>query len=424
MSRLDLVIFGATGFTGKKAVEHLAKGGKQYEGVTWGVAGRSQSKLESIMAEISKIADKDLSAVKIIVADISDEKSLKDMCSQGKVLVNCCGPYRLYGEPVVRAAIEAKTHYVDVSGEPQFIETVQLKYSAQARDAGVYIINACGFDSIPNDMGVIFLQQALAGGTLNSVESYMSTYVPPEYQAEARKSGLINYGTWESLVHSLSHYSELSSLRKQLYPERLPTFKPKLERRPVLHKRDNAWCVPFLGADGSIVYRTQRTLHEAHGDRPVQFKVYVQLSNLFYTTLMILAGIVIFLMSKTKFTRQLLLEHPRLFSGGFVTRQGPKEEVMNNSYFRFDMIGAGWEKGRDVEKTPPNKEIVARVSGVNPGYGATVVALLYSALTVLREQDKMPQHGVLTTGVAFRNTNLIKNLNETKELKFEILEGK
>ncbi|XP_053605326.1 saccharopine dehydrogenase-like oxidoreductase [Plodia interpunctella] len=422
MSRLDLVVFGATGFTGKKAVERLARGGKMYEGVTWGVAGRSQSKLESLVAEVSKLAGKDLSAVKVIVADVSDDKSLKDMCSQARVLVNCAGPYRLYGEPVVRAAIEAKTHYVDVSGEPQFMESMQLKYSAQAREAGVYVISACGFDSIPNDMGVIFLQQAFAGGTLNSVESYMSTYIPPEYKEEAFKSGAINYGTWESLVYSLSHYNELGPLRKQLYPERLPSFEPKLEKRSVLHKHGSRWCVPFLGADNSIVYRTQRTLYEGQGHRPAQFRAYVKLSNLFYTSLMVLGGIFLFLMSKTKFTRQLLLDHPRVFSGGFITKQGPKEEVVNNTQYRFELVGRGWGAGAGA--SPPALELVARVSGVNPGYGATVVALLYSALTVLREQDKMPQHGVLTTGVAFRNTNLIKNLNETEDMKFEILESK
>ncbi|CAH0723483.1 unnamed protein product, partial [Brenthis ino] len=145
MSRLDLVIFGATGFTGKYAVEEMCSISKNYPEITWAIAGRNQSKLKDVLNKISKKNDKDLSSVKIIIADVQDEKSLQEMCSQAKVLVNCCGPYRHYGEPVVKAAIDSKTHYVDVSAEPEFIEMMQLKYDEAARDAGVYIIRACGF---------------------------------------------------------------------------------------------------------------------------------------------------------------------------------------------------------------------------------------------------------------------------------------
>ncbi|KAM3959966.1 saccharopine dehydrogenase-like oxidoreductase [Aphomia sociella] len=420
MSRLDLVIFGATGFTGKKAVEEVARGGKHYDTLSWGIAGRSQEKLESLIADLTKATGKDLSKVKLIVADIKDDKSLKEMCAQAKVLVNCCGPYRLYGEPVVKAAIEAKTHYVDVSGEPQFIETMQLVYDAVAREAGVYVVSACGFDSIPNDMGVVFLQQNL-DGTLNSVESYLSSYISPEYREEAKKSGAINYGTWESLVNGLSSMRDLPALRKKLYPERMPSYKPKLEPRGALHRFRGRYCLPFPGADNSVVHRSQRA-RLAAGGRPVQFRAYVKLSSLITAMLMALTGVVLYVMSKTKYTKQLLLDHPRFFSAGLITRQGPKEEVMNNTFFKFELVGKGWEKGADIESTPPNKTIIAKVSGVNPGYGATVVALLHSAITVLQQQDKMPgRGGVMTTAMAFRDTDLIQRLTENK-LKFEIIE--
>ncbi|CAH0723480.1 unnamed protein product, partial [Brenthis ino] len=226
MSRLDLVIFGATGFTGKYAVEEMCRISKNYLEITWAIAGRNQSKLKDVLNKISKKNDKDLSSVKIIIADVQDEKSLKEMCSQAKVLVNCCGPYRHYGEPVVKAAIDSKTHYVDVSAEPEFIETMQLKYDEAARDAGVYIIRACGFDCIPTDMGVIFLQQNFKG-TLNSVESYLSLAVP----LKACTGGLVNYGTWESLLYEMAHYNELPALRKKMYPKELPAFEPKLKPR-------------------------------------------------------------------------------------------------------------------------------------------------------------------------------------------------
>ncbi|XP_063386586.1 saccharopine dehydrogenase-like oxidoreductase [Cydia fagiglandana] len=119
MSRLDLVIFGATGFTGMKVVEQLATVAKKYPAMTWGVAGRSEAKLKALMADIGKKIGEDLTGIRIILAEVTNERSLRDMCEQAKVLINCCGPYLMYGEPVVKAAVEAKTHCVDVSGEPQ-----------------------------------------------------------------------------------------------------------------------------------------------------------------------------------------------------------------------------------------------------------------------------------------------------------------
>ncbi|XP_028166456.1 lipid droplet localized protein-like [Ostrinia furnacalis] len=115
--QFDIVIFGASGFTGKKVVEEISRGRAKYAGVTWAVAGRSEAKLQSLLSDISAKYGVVISGIKIIIADVSDQSSLTSMCRQAKVLLNCCGPYRLYGEPVVRAAIEAKAHYVDITGE-------------------------------------------------------------------------------------------------------------------------------------------------------------------------------------------------------------------------------------------------------------------------------------------------------------------
>lgn len=119
MSRIDLVVFGATGFTGKYTVEHVIKLHKTKGPFTWGVAGRSKDKLEKILADAEKKYEVDLKTIPVIVADLKDENSLNAMAAKAKVIVNCCGPYIFYGEPVVKACIENKTHHVDVSGEPR-----------------------------------------------------------------------------------------------------------------------------------------------------------------------------------------------------------------------------------------------------------------------------------------------------------------
>lgn len=422
MSRLDLVIFGATGFTGKQAVIHMVKFAKKYEIGSWGVAGRSETKLSALMTEVSQKTGENLSNVKVIVADIDDEKALSDMCAQTKLIVNCCGPYRMYGEPVVKAAVENKTNYVDVSGEPQFMELMQLRYDEQARDAGVFVVSACGFDSIPNDMGVIFLKQHFAG-TLNSVESYLKMYVPPEIAAESRERGLINYGTWESLVNGIAHRNELPPLRKKLFPESLPRMKPKLERQ-TLHKKGSKWYVPFLGADESVVYRTQYYLHRKEQQRPIQFKAYLTTGSLAQSIFSIFGAILLLIMSRMAFTRKILLKYPKACSLGMVTKEGPTDNVMNNTHFTFELVGKGWESGADVENTKPNKNVVAKVTGTNPGYGATVVALLMSAFTILKERQNLPSAGgVFTPGSIFKDTKIIEKLIENN-LNYEIMGGK
>ncbi|XP_061704840.1 saccharopine dehydrogenase-like oxidoreductase [Cydia pomonella] len=420
MSRLDLVIFGATGFTGLRVVEQLAKVAKKYPAMTWGVAGRSQAKLEALMANIGKKIGEDMTSIRIIIAEVTNERSLQDMCEQAKVLINCCGPYLMYGEPVVKAAVEAKTHCVDVSGEPQYIENVQLKYNDAAKEAGVYIVSACGFDSIPNDMGLVYLQQNFEG-TLNSVESYVSVEVTPEFQNEAAKSGIIHFGTWESAIISAGRSKELVPLRKMLYSDDLPVFEPKLRAKSTFHKLDeDQWCVPFPGVDESVVYRTQRFFHDHENQRAIQFKTYIKIGSLCTAIQTGFGGVLITLLSKTAPTMKLLLKYPKLFSGGMVTSEGPTENVMNNTKFTFELYGEGWDKNTDVSEKP-NKKAVVKVKGVNPAYGATVTAVIYCAIACLTEQDKIPGiGGVLTTGAAFHNTSLIKNLHENN-LTFEYI---
>lgn len=140
-SKLDVVIFGASGYTGKYTVFEATK---VLAGLTWGVAGRSKEKLERTLAEIGKKAGQDLSTLPIIIADVGDQKSLVEMAKRAKVVVNCCGPYRFHGENVVKACIDGGAHHVDVSGEPQYMESMQVKYHEEAQQKGLYIVSACG----------------------------------------------------------------------------------------------------------------------------------------------------------------------------------------------------------------------------------------------------------------------------------------
>ncbi|EDO47317.1 predicted protein, partial [Nematostella vectensis] len=144
----------------------------------------------------------------IIIANVDDEESLNRMCSRTKIVLNCVGPYRFYGEPVVKAAVENGCHHLDVSGEPEFLETMQLKYNDLAKQKGVHVIGACGFDSIPADMGVAFATEQFPGN-LCHLETYMSMHSGP-------KGFVGHYGTYHSIIYGVASNFE-GNLKK--YPK-------------------------------------------------------------------------------------------------------------------------------------------------------------------------------------------------------------
>lgn len=418
---LDVIIFGATGFTGKYTIY---EGIKLLEGLKWGVAGRNKEKLAQVLKEIGQKADKDLSETPMVIADVKEQDSLKKMAEQCRIVVNCCGPYRFFGEPVVKACIESGTHHVDVSGEPQYMERMQLLYHEKAQEKGVYVVSACGFDSIPADLGTVFLEKEF-DGTVNSVETFLETK-----SLKSDGGAVIHYGTWESAIYGLAHAHELRGIRNKLFQSRLPNFQPRLKDRPLLHRSkfvNNRWCLPFPGSDRSVVMRSQRFFYDNDKKRPVQMKAYVSFTTLFEVLAVIVIGAVFGIMTRFKLGRQLLLKYPRLFSGGFISHEGPSEQTMQNTTFSIYFKGQGWDRDQDqLEpsdqfKVSPNKKLNVKVSGTNPGYGATCVALLLSATTILKQSDKMPSTGgVFPPGAAYYKTNLIEELCKNG-FKFEVL---
>ncbi|XP_030573962.1 saccharopine dehydrogenase-like oxidoreductase [Drosophila novamexicana] len=426
--RLDVIIFGATGFTGKYTVYEAVSVLKD---LRWGIAGRNREKLQAVLKEMGAKAKKDLSQTPIIIADVNDEDSLLNMAKACRIVVNTTGPYRFYGENVVRACINAGTHHVDVSGEPQYMETMQLKYNELAKERGVYVISACGFDSIPADMGIVFVEKNF-DGVVNSVETFLVNGVK-DADASYGKAGL-NTGTWESAVYGLAHSDELRGIRQKLYPERLPKFFPILKHRPLMFRSSevNKVCLPFPGSDRSVVMRSQRFLYEHDKKRPVQMHAYIGFPSWISAIVVALFATFFGLMAKFQFGRSLLLKYPGFFSAGFVSRDGPSEARMERTYFKMTMKATGWPssqrlaEGTDQYKDPPTKTLMVRVSGPNPGYGSTCVALLSTAVTILRESNKMPDTGgVLPPGAAFSKTSLISELEKHEHgMKFEILANK
>lgn len=216
---------------------------------------------------------RDLSSIPIIIADVSDAKSISSMVSKCKVLINLCGPYHLYGEAAVHACIQARTHLVDMSYEPQYMEKIQMDYGDWARRMGVYVVSACGFGSIPIEMGTVFIERNF-NGCVNSIETFAE--VEP-FRFTNLRVGL-NYGSWQSVIYGLAFTNELIKLRKRIYLPRMPNYQPKLLNRPLLHKSgiaNDRWAVVFPGSDTSIAARSQRYLYDYEQKRPIQLKTYM-----------------------------------------------------------------------------------------------------------------------------------------------------
>lgn len=179
----DLVIFGATGYTGffmvRELLQVIAENPTEYSSLKWAVAGRNLTKLNETLAKLAQELNVNLSKVDKIKADVGDADSLLKMAEKTLLIVNVVGPFQLYGKQVVDACVRSGTHHIDISGESTYIESSQIEYDAKAQESGSLIISTCGWDSIPNDVGVDFLKKHFEG-KLHSVESFMRFHFGPK----------------------------------------------------------------------------------------------------------------------------------------------------------------------------------------------------------------------------------------------------
>jgi len=416
----DVIVFGATGFTGRHVVEQMHKSGKE-EGLTWAVAGRSESKLNDALKEVATWIKEDhpdenvdvdafVKCIPKVVADVADPESLQRMAARCMIVINTVGPYRFFGEPVVAACVEEGTHHVDVSGEPQFIESMQLKYHEVAKEKGIYLLSACGFDSIPCELAFNLCRENFRG-KLNSVETFLRSKNP--------KGGSVNTGTWESAVHGVAHWNELVSLRRQigekLFPRKMERPRFKLEKRGVVFRTPlvPGYCLPFLGSDRSVVLKSEMFRHQnCEGYQPVQIQTYFSLPSIIAVIGLSIVGSVFLLMSKFAFGRRLLIAYPEIFSLGIFKQNGRTREQSKAASFKTIACGKGWHAGDDESK-PPTGEIVCSLEGPDPGYIGTSTMLVQSAICVLKDNVAMPfSGGCLSPGFALEKTTLPRRLSE------------
>ena len=196
----DIVLFGATGFTGGLTAEYLARNAPDH--CTWALAGRNPAKLEALRAGLAQISPalKDLA---LLTADATDPDALRAVTEQARVVITTVGPYALHGLPLVAACAETGTDYVDLTGEPEFVDRVYIDHHARAVESGARIVHACGFDSIPYDLGALFTVRQLP----DDVPITMSGYI--------RAGGAPSGGTVASALLAFSRPRQNMATAKQ-----------------------------------------------------------------------------------------------------------------------------------------------------------------------------------------------------------------
>ncbi|KAI1289817.1 Saccharopine dehydrogenase-like oxidoreductase [Halotydeus destructor] len=425
VNRLDVIIFGASGYTGQYCVEELVRTiEKENSGLTFGVAGRSVDKLKQTLATVSGWLNRTVENVPIIVADVYDEQSILAMCRRCRIIINAVGPYSWFGEVVVKSCIATKTHHLDLAGEPQFLEGMQLKYHDEAKEAGVLIVGACGFDSIPAELGVDLLRKNF-DGELAIVNYYL------KMKTRWLGGSMLNHGTYDSCLHIMAHWNELKQIRSALYKKAYKTnfpsykFQNDLQLLPHTPEDIGSLTIPFWPFDKYVSARTQMHNYVEHNQRPIQLNAYNVIGSWLAVIGIVLFGPIFVLLAHFAWSRKLLHKYPHLVTLGIVTKNGPSREQVKSTSFQMILVGRGWPERlsspTDEPSEPPSKKIIAKVTGPEPGYDATSTIIVQAAITILKERHSINfKGGVLTPGLVFPKTTLLERLARYN-VKFELV---
>lgn len=363
----DVVIYGATGFTGGLVAEYFARNVSS-DRTPWAIAGRNREKLLRVRERLAKIQPS-CAQIPIIEAATEDAYAIATMVKSTKVVITTVGPFARYGEPVFAACAEHGTDYVDSTGEPAFVDSMRTRYSERAERSGAILVSCCGVDSIPTDLGVYFTMRELAPSG--------PVMLTGQFSFRARASG----GTWHSVLEAMREAS--TTMKGQSKPieakngRRVSRKKPKLKRVPEV-----GWLVPFPTIDPEIALRSASALAMYGPDftysHTLVLKSFVRVLGLG------LGAGALFALSQLSLTRAWL---GTLLTPG----EGPSEEERARSWFRIRFIA---EHAGD--------ELITEVSGGDPGYDETAKMLSEAALCLSQDRDKLPARaGVLTPAVAF-----------------------
>jgi len=397
----DVIVYGASGFTGRLVAEYMQRTYGAGSNVTWAMAGRDTAKLDGIKAQIGANAP-------VITANARDPASLEALAKRAKVVLTTVGPYQLYGEPLVAACVKTGTDYVDLCGEPNWMAEMIGKYSDAANASGARIVFSCGFDSIPFDGGVFFLQE--------QARQRLGAPVPRIKGRVRSMKGTFSGGTMASFLATLEATKrDPSIIQTMANPYALAGAQGAPQPRGDGVQRDEGigWAAPFVMAAINVknVLRTNALTNYGYG-RDFQYDEMVATGDGPAGEKRARA------MLKQSNTQNALLNFgpTRAILRAFVLPkpgQGPNKEQRENG--SYDVLFVG--------EAADGRKLRAAVSGdKDPGYASTSKMISEAALCLAQDVDRTATPGGIWTPMSAMGAKLIERLQAKAGLTF-VVEG-
>jgi short subunit dehydrogenase-like uncharacterized protein len=400
----DIVVFGATSFVGKILCNYLVNEHTE-PNLTWAMAARSEAKLNSLKKSLGSGAE----AIPLIIADSADEQAVRAMCERTELVISTVGPYALYGEVLVRMCCDLGTDYCDLTGEPQWISRMIARYEDAAKRSGARIVNCCGFDSIPSDLGVKFLQ--------DHAQRHFGSYCD---QIKLRVKALKGGASGGTIASGLNLYKEASTnpeIRREMRdPYSLcpsgHSFAVRQHNVSVEYDEDfDAWAGPFIMAsiNTRIVLRSN-ALIEGYYDQNFKYdeamltgsgkKGEKAAKKLAFGT-----KVSMFMMAFAPM--RWLATRFFLPSPG----EGPTPEQQLKGCYDLRLLG----------RTSRGERVRVKVTGDrDPGYGSTAKMLAQAGISLRRDVDKGEVGGGFWTPATVFNNKLITRLIDYAGMDFEL----
>ncbi|GGS22132.1 saccharopine dehydrogenase [Streptomyces humidus] len=357
----DIVLFGATGFVGTLTAEYLAAHAPAE--VRWAIAGRDGTRLRQLRERLGV-------DVGVLRADVSDPASLRALAEHARVVATTVGPYVRYGEELVAACADTGADYLDLTGEPEFVDLTYVRHDVRARETGSRLIHACGFDSVPHDLGAYFTVRQLPEGVPLTVDGFVS--------ADASMSG----GTLASALGQFARGRQMLAAARERgrHEPRLPGRRAVATLgAPRFAPEVGAWALPLPTVDSLIVLRSARALRRYGPD--FRYRHYAAVRRLPVAVGGVAAVGALVAAAQLPPARRWLSD--RLKPG-----EGPSAQTRARSWFSVRFVGEGG-----------GRRVCTEVSGGDPGYDETAKMFAEAALALVCDALP-PTAGQVTTAVA------------------------
>jgi short subunit dehydrogenase-like uncharacterized protein len=383
----DIVLFGATGFTGGLTADYLATHAPA--GLRWALAGRNRTKLDAVAVRLGT-ANPGSPVPDQMVADAADEAALATVAGSAGLVISTVGPYALYGGPLVAACAAAGTDYCDLTGEPEFVDRMWVLHHAEAERTGARLVHCCGFDSVPHDLGAYFTVGQLPEN------------VPLRIDGHVRSNAQFSGGTYHSAINGFARARQMLEVQKQRKAAEPRPRGRAIHSAPIRIRRDEelgGWVVPLPTIDGAVIRRSAAALDRYGPD-------FTYGHNMVAKHLATIAGVgvgvgVVAALAPIPPTRKLLLKAK---SPG----DGPSESTRAKSWFKVTFVGQGG-----------GERVLTEVSGGDPGYTETAKMLAESALCLAFDEN--PETAGQVTTAAAMGDALLARLQEAG-IDFRVLE--